>query len=61
MGCACNKNKNQWQVVAGDGTERVLFTSTSEATAKAVSKRYANSTVREKPKETPAAAAPASK
>jgi hypothetical protein len=55
MGCACNKNKNQWQVIAGDGTDKVLFTSSSEATAKAVSKRYANSMVREKPKEAPAA------
>jgi hypothetical protein len=49
--CACKQKKNQFQVIAGDGTDKVLFTSSSEATAKAVSKRYANSTVREKPKE----------
>ncbi|THA54236.1 hypothetical protein [Streptomyces sp. A1136] len=56
MGCACNKNKKQWQVVADGGSGRVLFTSTSEATAKAVSKRYENSKVQEKPKEEPATA-----
>ncbi|MBT2453256.1 hypothetical protein [Streptomyces sp. ISL-86] len=56
MGCACNKNKKQWQVVADGGSGRVLFTSTSEATAKAVSKRYENSEVQEKPKEEPATA-----
>ncbi|MGC4947712.1 hypothetical protein ACLQ2N_16140 [Streptomyces sp. DT224] len=50
MGCACNKNKKQWQVVAETG-DKILFTSTSEATAKAVSKRYAGSKVREKPKD----------
>jgi hypothetical protein len=59
MGCACNQKKNQWQVIAGDGTDKVLFTSSSEATAKAVSGRYPNSTVQEKPKETPAATAKA--
>ncbi|MFD4314996.1 hypothetical protein [Streptomyces sp. NPDC058548] len=51
MGCSCAKNKPQWQVVADNGEGRVLFTSSSEATAKAVSKRYAGSSVREKPKE----------
>ena len=51
MACACNKNKKQWQVVAEGGNGKVLFTSSSEATSKAVSKRYENSEVREKPKE----------
>ncbi|MEU2487043.1 hypothetical protein ABZ593_20845 [Streptomyces sp. NPDC012617] len=59
MGCACNKNKKQFQVVADGGSGKVLFTSASEATAKAVSKRYDNSLVREKPKEAPAAKTPA--
>ncbi|MFD5788582.1 hypothetical protein ACFWH1_18410 [Streptomyces sp. NPDC127037] len=56
MGCACNKNKKQWQVVA-EGGGKVLFTSTSEATARAVAKRYPNSKVQEKPKDGTAAPA----
>ncbi|MDH6189134.1 hypothetical protein EES44_24330 [Streptomyces sp. ADI96-15] len=54
MACACKGKRQQFEVVAADGG-KVLFTSGSEATAKAVSKRYAGSTVREKPKATPAA------
>ncbi|MGW6456544.1 hypothetical protein ACWF94_11575 [Streptomyces sp. NPDC055078] len=53
MGCACNKGKRQqWEVVADGGDGKVLFgPSSSEATAKAVSKRYAGSVVREKARE----------
>lgn len=56
MACACKGKRQQFEVVADDGSGKVLFTSGSEATAKAVSKRYAGSTVREKPKPKPAAA-----
>ncbi|WP_434593272.1 hypothetical protein [Streptomyces sp. A5-4] len=59
MDCACNKKKQQFEVVANGGDGKVLFTSASQATAKAVSKRYEGSVVREKAKDgeaTPAAA-----
>ncbi|MFI0827281.1 hypothetical protein ACH4Q7_22815 [Streptomyces roseolus] len=52
MGCACkNKGRKQYQVIAPSG--RVVFTSSSEPTAKAVSKRYPDSKVVEAGKETP--------
>ncbi|WP_284576806.1 hypothetical protein [Streptomyces sp. 2P-4] len=52
MGCACNKNKRQYEVVAENG--KVVFTSGIEATANTVAKRYPGSTVREQPKATAA-------
>ncbi|MFD3612377.1 hypothetical protein ACFWXA_30785 [Streptomyces atroolivaceus] len=53
-GCACNKGKRQqWEVVLDGGNGKVLNPPySSQATAKAVSKRYAGSIVREKAKET---------
>ncbi|MFJ7586965.1 hypothetical protein ACIQZO_06135 [Streptomyces sp. NPDC097617] len=56
MACACNSTRKQFEVVADGGSGKVLFTSGSEPTAQAVSKRYENSIVREKPKPEPAAA-----
>ncbi|MGC0418402.1 hypothetical protein ABIA38_003918 [Embleya sp. AB8] len=51
MACNCGKaNKQQWEVVATTG--KVVFTSVSKATADTVSKRYPDSTVREKAKPT---------
>ncbi|MEU6928952.1 hypothetical protein AB0A05_07285 [Streptomyces sp. NPDC046374] len=61
MPCSCASNKKQFEVVADEGNGRVLFTSSSEPTAKAVSKRYENSVVREKPKPQPATAATGTK
>ncbi|GGZ23345.1 hypothetical protein GCM10010387_15600 [Streptomyces inusitatus] len=46
MPCSCGKKRNRFEVVA-EGTGKVLFTSSSEGTANAVSKRYPGSTVRE--------------
>jgi hypothetical protein len=48
--CGCQKNKQQWEVVTA--SDKVVYTSTSKATAEAVSKRYPGSTVREKGKAT---------
>ncbi|MGW6391213.1 hypothetical protein ACWFR1_12090 [Streptomyces sp. NPDC055103] len=50
MACACQKKRQQFEVVADDGKGKVLFTSGSESTAKAVSNRYPGSAVREKAK-----------
>lgn len=52
MGCACQKNRKQYEVVLENGAGRVVYTSTSEPTAKAVSRRYAGSVVREKGSKT---------
>lgn len=54
MACSCSKGKGrQYEVVADGGTGKVLYgPSPSEATCKAVAKRYPNSIVREKPKVT---------
>ncbi|MEW2633347.1 hypothetical protein AB0903_17245 [Streptomyces sp. NPDC048389] len=48
MPCACQKNRQQWEVVASTG--KVVFTSASKPTADTVAKRYPDSTVREKDK-----------
>jgi hypothetical protein len=44
MGCSCGGKRQQFQVVAENG--KVVFTGT-KATAEAVAKRYANSSIRE--------------
>jgi hypothetical protein len=44
MGCSCGGKRAQFQVVTENG--KVVFTGT-KATADAVAKRYANSTVQE--------------
>jgi hypothetical protein len=46
VACGCNKNKQQFEVVSAEG--KVVYTSTSEPTAKAVARRYEGSTVRSK-------------
>lgn len=46
MGCGCKKGRQQFEVVTADG--KVVYTSTSEATAKSVGRRYEGSTVRPK-------------
>lgn len=43
MGCGC-KNKTRYQVIVNG---RIVFSSTTQATAEAVSRRYPNSEVRE--------------
>ncbi|MFE0763696.1 hypothetical protein [Streptomyces smyrnaeus] len=48
MACSCKGKRQQYEVVSAAG--KVLFTSGSEATAKAVSGRYKDSTVRPKAK-----------
>jgi hypothetical protein len=49
MGCSCNKNRTQYEVVVKDGDkEKVVFTASVKTTAEAVSKRYENSEVRPK-------------
>lgn len=48
MPCNCQSKKQQWEVVTAAG--KVVFTSSSKPTADTVSKRYPNSTVREKEK-----------
>lgn len=51
MGCACkNKNRTRWEVVTDGGSGKVVFTGANEATVRAVSRRYKDSIVREKPK-----------
>lgn len=52
MACACQKNKQQYEVVASTG--KVVFTSASRPTADTVARRYEGSTVREKAKAAPA-------
>ncbi|WP_019548623.1 hypothetical protein [Streptomyces sulphureus] len=47
MACSCQGKRQQFEVVRAG---KVLFTSASEATAKAVSGRYTGSTVRRSPK-----------
>ncbi|MFV2118326.1 hypothetical protein ACE14D_07710 [Streptomyces sp. Act-28] len=47
MGCSCGHERRLWEVVADGGSGKVLFTG-SKASADVVSKRYANSVVREK-------------
>lgn len=54
MGCACNKNRKQFEVVADGGNGKVLYTSSVEATARTVAERYVGSIVREQQKATPA-------
>lgn len=46
MGCGCKKGRQQFEVVTAEG--KVVYTSTSEPTAKAVARRYEGSTVRPK-------------
>lgn len=46
MGCGCKGNRKQFEVVTAEG--KVVYTSTSEPTAKAVARRYEGSTVRPK-------------
>ncbi|MCX5326285.1 hypothetical protein [Streptomyces sp. NBC_00120] len=48
MGCACKNKREQWEVISAAG--KVLFTSGSEPTANAVSRRYTGSTVQKKDK-----------
>lgn len=52
MACGCQKNRKQYEVVLDDGAGRVVYTSTSEPTAKAVARRYNGSIVREKGSKT---------
>ncbi|MFE4796228.1 hypothetical protein ACFRFL_14195 [Streptomyces sp. NPDC056708] len=47
MACACQKKRQQWEVVADGGSGKVMYSGT-KATATAVAKRYPNSVVREK-------------
>lgn len=54
MPCACNKNRQKYEVVTEDGAGKVVFGPSTEATCKAVSKRYPGSVVREKPAASPA-------
>ncbi|MFF1965453.1 hypothetical protein ACFVW5_17930 [Streptomyces sp. NPDC058232] len=49
MACSCQKNRKQWEVVAEGGKGKVLYTGT-EATSKAVARRYEGSIAREKEK-----------
>lgn len=46
MGCACNKNRDQFEVVRDGGTGRVVFRSGNQSTALGVAGRYTNSVVR---------------
>lgn len=46
MGCACNKNRDQFEVVRDGGTGRVVFRSGNQSTALGVAGRYPNSIVR---------------
>lgn len=46
MGCACKNKRDQWEVVSSAG--KILFTSGSQPTAQAVSRRYQGSTVQKK-------------
>lgn len=48
MACGCNKKRQEFEVVADGGQGTVLFTSTSEPTARTVAGRYPNSIVRER-------------
>ncbi|MEV0536340.1 hypothetical protein [Kitasatospora sp. NPDC050463] len=46
MGCACDKGREQWEVVANDGDGAVLFKTSSKPTADTVATRYPGSIVR---------------
>jgi hypothetical protein len=46
MACGCNKSKQQFEVVTADS--RIVYTTSSESTAKSVAQRYEGSTVRPK-------------
>ena len=46
MGCSCNKNREQFEVVRDGGLGRVVFRSGVQSTATSVRKRYPNSIVR---------------
>ncbi|WP_439082071.1 hypothetical protein [Streptomyces sp. WL006] len=48
MGCACAKNRQKFEVVSEGGAGKVVFGPSTEATCKAVSRRYPGSIVREK-------------
>ncbi|MFF2964236.1 hypothetical protein ACFVT1_36335 [Streptomyces sp. NPDC057963] len=48
MACSCQKNRQQYEVVAAGG--KVVFTTGSKPTADSVAKRYPGSEVREKAK-----------
>jgi hypothetical protein len=48
MACSCQNKRQQYEVVSAAG--KVVFTSASKPTAETVSKRYPDSTVREKAK-----------
>lgn len=48
MGCACAKNRQKFEVVTEGGEGKVVFGPSTEATCKAVSRRYPGSVVREK-------------
>ncbi|WP_228995227.1 hypothetical protein [Streptomyces sp. DH8] len=48
MGCACAKNRAKFEVVTEGGEGKVVFGPSTEATCKAVSRRYPGSIVREK-------------
>lgn len=48
MGCACQNKRNSFEVVQDNGEGRVVFSSSSQATAEAVSRRYTGSIVRDK-------------
>lgn len=49
MGCACNKNRTQYEVVTVDG--RIVPGTSNERTANKIAERYPGSTVRKKPKK----------
>lgn len=48
MACACNKNREKYEVGADGSTGKVLFGPSTEATRKAVRMRYPGSTARKK-------------
>ncbi|UQA95624.1 hypothetical protein [Streptomyces halobius] len=48
MPCSCQSKRQQWEVVTATG--KVVFTSASKPTAETVSKRYPQSSIREKAK-----------
>ncbi|WP_433856661.1 hypothetical protein [Streptomyces kronopolitis] len=48
MGCSCKNKREQWEVIGAAG--KVLFTSGSQPTANAVSRRYPGSEVQKKDK-----------
>ncbi|WP_228980139.1 hypothetical protein [Streptomyces sp. DH12] len=50
MPCACQKNREQYEVVLDSGNGRVVYASTSKMTADSVAARYPGSIVRTKSK-----------